>query len=960
MKSEKIFSLIVVAFIVAAQFTFSLSAESRSVNIPPEEVALTPGSNLVFSVGTDYGVMNSEGKILLRPIFDSAQVFEAGDNVWCGKRNGNWVIVSGDGRVIYEGGKTRPENCGCGVLKVLKDGNVSLFNTFTLTLAPLKPYASIDNFYDNMAIVKDGDGKFGVLDSEGKEVVNPSYSYISRFNEGVALTSVNSFRSLDVMSKVDRKLIKQHDGQSVIIVRKLAFINRLGRTLEYLNLSEFEDARNFSCKRAAVYSSEKGKWGFIDETGILVIPLKYDEVGSFVNGYAKVKKGDKWGFIDVEGKERIKIRYDEVGEVSGDFARVCSKGEWGFESVSGQTIKCQYRKVSDFQDGLAVVSDGILYGLINSKGEAVTPMKYVEINLSGGIASVKTSRGYGYVDNSGKEILMPANNAILPFRGRWGAAKKGSVWNLYDNTGRKSELGDFDDVFIANDVVVARKRNKYFRIAGAGVPEEITYKIETEFINGFGTFEIGGRYGYVSEDGKVAVPPTYSHCGPFANGYAIVSDQSKVYIINEAGGKLGEAELAETDYSNDKAFISYDSKTGMIDREGKCIVPLIYDSLSDFSCGRSKCLVNGLYGYINEEGKEVIAPQFNSASDFTVDLATVEIAGKYGMIDTAGEYKMSPNYSAIYHYRDFVNAYKPDMTALGLTESEIESGVESFGNKVVFLQNDKYGVMSIPDFKIVNPANYEMLGACEGRLHVRQNGKIGILDHDGFEIVAPFYESLSAVDENSDHYIAEVNARFGIFSMNSMKEIIPVKYDKISVTDDSSYIVTLNGKYGLLNTHGNEILQPIYSSFQSSGNVYRVTQNSKKGIVSRSGKVIAGCKYDDIEPYESCYVVRLGKKSGILDASGNVALAIQYENVAVYNNNIFYAKFGKAAGYGILNSQGKMMSKPKYRDIFYDRGFYITTDAKGKVGAHNSAGELIFNNAYSTYEIDGNTITLYP
>jgi hypothetical protein len=45
-----------------------------------------------------------------------------------------------------------------------------------------------------------------------------------------------------------------------------------------------------------------GKFGFIDKTGKMVIPPKYDDAFSFSEGLALVKIGDKFRYIDKTGK----------------------------------------------------------------------------------------------------------------------------------------------------------------------------------------------------------------------------------------------------------------------------------------------------------------------------------------------------------------------------------------------------------------------------------------------------------------------------------------------------------------------------------------------------------------------------------------------------------------------------------------------------------------------------------
>jgi hypothetical protein len=43
------------------------------------------------------------------------------------------------------------------------------------------------------------------------------------------------------------------------------------------------------------------KWGFIDKTGKVVIPLIHNDVRSFSEELGGVKQDDKWGFINKKG-----------------------------------------------------------------------------------------------------------------------------------------------------------------------------------------------------------------------------------------------------------------------------------------------------------------------------------------------------------------------------------------------------------------------------------------------------------------------------------------------------------------------------------------------------------------------------------------------------------------------------------------------------------------------------------
>ena len=79
----------------------------------------------------------------------------------------------------------------------------------------------------------------------------------------------------------------------------------------------------------------KGKFGFKDETGEIVIKCKYDAAYNFSEGFACVMLNGKWGFIDKTGREIVKCKYDTAYDFSGGFARVVFNGEQGLVDKYG-------------------------------------------------------------------------------------------------------------------------------------------------------------------------------------------------------------------------------------------------------------------------------------------------------------------------------------------------------------------------------------------------------------------------------------------------------------------------------------------------------------------------------------------------------------------------------------------------------------------------------------------------
>lgn len=91
--------------------------------------------------------------------------------------------------------------------------------------------------------------------------------------------------------------------------------------------------------RQKVYAAayKDSKWGFIDKTGEVVIPLEYDYVNysyyRFCNGFARVYKNGKHGYIDKTGGIVVPIEYDYIQEFHEGIAVVKKDGKWGILEI---------------------------------------------------------------------------------------------------------------------------------------------------------------------------------------------------------------------------------------------------------------------------------------------------------------------------------------------------------------------------------------------------------------------------------------------------------------------------------------------------------------------------------------------------------------------------------------------------------------------------------------------------
>lgn len=110
----------------------------------------------------------------------------------------------------------------------------------------------------------------------------------------------------------------------------------------------------WACERPVVYGYDDidclseglarierdGKYGFIDKTGKVVIPLNYDDTWSFSEGLALVSRNGKYGFIDKTSKVVIPLKYDKADSFNNGVAGVLDRsiGEAFYINRQGERL----------------------------------------------------------------------------------------------------------------------------------------------------------------------------------------------------------------------------------------------------------------------------------------------------------------------------------------------------------------------------------------------------------------------------------------------------------------------------------------------------------------------------------------------------------------------------------------------------------------------------------------------
>lgn len=363
------------------------------------------------------------------------KVFYVGPNVNVTDKfsDGLLLVNASDGRGSYRSNDVQYWN---------KQGDLAFSFSYGDALSATEGLCAVQK--DNAA----GSTRWGFLDQQGKTIIQPTYSEVIPFRNGLSAVKVSVSRPFYMNDKwgfVDPKGVLQvepiydhclpfAEGVAPVAINgKVGFINKDG----YFEIPpKFDYARPYSEGLANVLTWDAKKRTvtdqYIDKKGIVAFSnevkiAKNKSVSDFfpVSDYLHPEqylfglgerlrytwsdfhdglvarriliKPNVWkaGFLNTKGKFVIAPKFDKVEAFSEGLAKVKDGNKYGYVDVKGKlVIPAAYTEASDFSDGMAAVStDGETWGYIDKTGKMVIAEKYLEANsFSEGLAKVGVAK----------------------------------------------------------------------------------------------------------------------------------------------------------------------------------------------------------------------------------------------------------------------------------------------------------------------------------------------------------------------------------------------------------------------------------------------------------------------------------------------------------------------------------------------------------------------------------------
>lgn len=166
-------------------------------------------------------------------------------------------------------------------------------------------YNYIEYLYDNYFIVSDENGKLGVLDDKGETKVETNHDSLQRIQNTDLLQAIlGESQMTEVYNKKMEKICEMPNA-TIIVKDYIKIYNEEEEKYFAKDGKELENTEVYSSNKLFV-SKKDNQYGFVDKNGNLVVDYKYDKAYEFNDyGVATVKKDEKWGAINEQGQEIV-------------------------------------------------------------------------------------------------------------------------------------------------------------------------------------------------------------------------------------------------------------------------------------------------------------------------------------------------------------------------------------------------------------------------------------------------------------------------------------------------------------------------------------------------------------------------------------------------------------------------------------------------------------------------------
>ena len=401
--------------------------------------------------------------------------------------------------------------------------------------------------------------------------------------------------------------------------------------------------------------NDQDLYGFMDEEGNGVIPFQYDEVNEFHEGLAAVMKQGKYGVVNLNNEVVVDFKFETISDYQSGFAIVEEHQQFGLmDRVGKWIIQPNYSDLQLVFSDLLLFSENHRYGVMNTKEQKLLAPTFTDFNpLNDQFAMVSNDRGTGILDAS-LELLIPCEfQEIVPFSQGF-LVKSNQQWGVVDLYGRTVVPTEFDAInstpfpylMVGKGTLFYHMDTRTWKASTAPCAaferwrEIASFDGSSFIINKKGSFVwvdstlkvlkplkmasiqfatqcIVGKqkstdlWGILDRQGNVLTKFHFTEVQLLSNGFMKVVEEGKVGLYSNLGKLIAEPRYDNIIYwpEMDLFLTEINGLQGIMDVQGKVILPNDYSSIKVFSNQVLSMNVGNQMLYLNFKTGKVVKPK---------------------------------------------------------------------------------------------------------------------------------------------------------------------------------------------------------------------------------------------------------------------------------------------------------------------------------------------------------------
>lgn len=419
--------------------------------------------------------------------------------------NGKWGVIDTNQKIIieptYEDMIVIPNNTKpifiCTInsnyetntfeTKALDNKNKELYTNYDKVEVIYNNDKSNNLWYENNILKVQKDGKYGLINLEGKELLACNYEEIKPI-EGTK-----------------NALITVKDG-------KQGIVNNLGNIIINNEYTQITSLTNKS-EDGFIVKAEKGKYGVINYDTKVALENKYDEIKNiYGNNSYVVKEADKWKIVDGENSY-LEDEFEDIKEINLNNVVAKKNGKYGIVLMTTKEVKVDY--IYDdlqfiFTDTYIAKKDN-KYGIITINNEEKLPFNYSNIKYIEEADFITAQKEDSQSELIDRTFNVKAQGIVSEINTEKNYIRLRTLEN-YKYYNFKLEEKESTEILSTNTLFLSKKDGKYGYINNKGIViVDYIYDDATEQNKyGYVSVKKDGKWGALDQTGKVIVEPKYT------------------------------------------------------------------------------------------------------------------------------------------------------------------------------------------------------------------------------------------------------------------------------------------------------------------------------------------------------------------------------------------------------------------------------------------------------------------